>query len=147
MRLWVENSLVPFFPISAHPKIDNNKAVNFSGLLSGLVLLNDNGIFTQELFPDFEKYYSHDFAIIFLINHNSLLRYDKKTERLTTKRFGDQIVEEPVIHGNTLFLIGHGDNETFIHVFDIDTLECLHTERFPFRVTHGFHGTFVPLIK
>ena len=269
--------MIPYFPVSAHPKVDNDKVVNFSGLLNGFILFNDDGIILKEMFPNMEKYYFHDFSItekyyvfyinridvdimrmydgkgtilegfdfkngnkillidkitkerkyfdmpeyydynalhiayaeekgdtlhmyvsfipknfemakietahdfdgcflhkividtaksevtcfklsgtpgempvvsengnIFLINEHFIIKYDTKTDVMSTKRFEDQVLEEPVVYGNKLFVIGHRNNETIITVLDVDTMECLRTEEFPFQIPYGFHGTFLP---
>mgnify|MGYP001051852262 FL=1 len=270
--------LIPYFPISALPKIDNGRAINFSCLMNGFVLFNDKGIILNEIFPDFKQYYFHDFAItdkyyifymnnttidlkkiytgggtildgfsfnkgnkvllvnkktlkrdyyemptyydqnalhigiaeeegdtvklymsfipdkfklaeipsahdfkgcylhrldvntktknitatklsgtsgempvatedgkLFLINEHFLTKYDTKSNRLMTKRFEDQIIEEPVVKDNKLFLIGHKENETILSVLDTDTLEILYTEIFSFQIPYGFHGIFLSM--
>ena len=274
---WVP-PLVPYFPISVHPKIDNDKVVNFSCLLNGFILFDGDGVILTEFFKHDNSYYFHDFSItehyyvfylnninvdvkklydgkgtildsfqfnkgnkilvihkitlcrtyfelpeyydhnslhiahaknktastidmylsfvphnfrisdiktpydfdgcflhriqlnvdtnninaykisgisgempivaddkIFMINANTLSRYDIKTERLSTKFFKGQVIEEPIIAEKKIFVIGHIENKTIITVLDIDTMECIHIETFPFKIPYGFHGTFVPI--
>ena len=268
--------LVPFFPISAHPKVDNGKAVNVSCLMNGLILFDDDGIIATEIFPDLKQYYFHDFHItdkyyifylnrvsmdiasmygkatvlegthlqkgnkvllidretkersyfdlpeyydhnalhiataketrsgvtmylsfipdnfdmaaldsphdftgcyfhkvildtkskevtctklsnvsgempvctgdkVFIINTHTLSMFDTVKDIHYTKNFGNRIIEEPVAHGNTLFVISHSGHDTIIHVLEAETMEEIHTKRFPFIIPHGFHGTFLPI--
>lgn len=268
---------IPYFPITAHPKIDSGKVVNASGLLFMMALFDDDGILFMENFPGGKKYYFHDFAItdshyiiylnnidvdiphmyindgtildgfsfntnnkilivdkltkkktyidipseydrpvlhiahvhqksshnldlymslipssfsisniqsaydfegcflhkfsiinskidtikqvsnihcempvqnngnIFLINKNTLVKCDTKTDQITTITFNNnEVLEEPVLYDNTLFVITHGTNCTNIYTYLADSLAHIHTEKFPFNVSYGFHGTFVP---
>lgn len=267
---------IPYFPITAHPKIDSGKVVNASGLLFMMALFDDDGILFMENFPDGKKYYFHDFAItdshyiiylnnidvdiphmyindgtildgfsfntnnkilmvdkltkkktyidipseydrpvlhiahvhqksshdldlymslipssfsisniqsahdfegcflhkfsiinskidtikqvsnihcempvqnngnIFLINKNTLVKCDTKTDKITTITFHNEVLEEPVLYDNTLFVITHGTNCTNIYTYLADSLAHIHTEKFPFNVSYGFHGTFIP---
>lgn len=80
---------------------------------------------------------------IFLINENTVVRYNLQNDTTSIKRF-DYIIEEPIAQDNVLFVIGHVTNRTILHVLDQDTLETVHTFEFPFETTYGFHGTFVP---
>jgi len=73
---WIP-SLMPYFPITAHPKIDNNKVVNASGMIGMMMLFDDDGIIFVERYPNNETYYFHDFFItpthyIFYLNNVSL---------------------------------------------------------------------------
>ena len=272
---WVP-PIIPYFPISAHPKVDDGKVVNFSGLINGFILFNDDGIILTEIFPNMGKYYLHDFAItdtnyvfylnnidvdvpkmyggsgtilecfsfnsgnkvliidkktkkvkyfempeyydmnalhvahvtedekhihiylafipenfemskietaydfnecflhkitinkkteevnvskltktpgempvvsdgnIFMINTHSVLKHDTKTDTTSTIEFNDQLLEEPVIVENLLFVIGHKKNQTILTVLDSHSSERLHREEFPFQIPYGFHGTFLP---
>tara|TARA_Y100000389_G_C17471252_1_gene531313 strand:+ start:17340 stop:18518 length:1179 start_codon:yes stop_codon:yes gene_type:complete len=267
---------IPYFPITAHPKMDGGKVVNASGLLFMMALFDDDGILFTENFPAGEKYYFHDFSItdshyiiylnnidvnipnmyindgtildgfsfntnnkilmvdkitkqrtyidipqmfdrpvlhiahvvqksstvldiymslipssfsianiksaydfegcflhkfsiinskietikqvsntccempvqsdgmIFLINENTLVKCDTKTDTITTIKFDDEVLEEPVLYDNTLFVITHGKNCTNIYTYIANSLAHVHTEKFPFNVSYGFHGTFVP---
>lgn len=266
---------IPYFPITAHPKIDDNKVVNASGLLRMMALFDDDGVIFMEYFPGNQTYYFHDFAVtdshyiiylnnitvdipkiyindgtildgisfnannkillvdkitkkrqyidipstfdrpvlhiahvhqkssndldiyicltpssfsisdiksahdfegcflhkfsiinskiktitqlsniccempvqsngsIYLINKNTLIKCDTNTDNITTIEF-DEVLEEPVLYGNTLFVITHGENCTRIHTYLADSLTHIHTEKFPFNVSYGFHGTFIP---
>lgn len=267
---------IPYFPITAHPKMDNGRVVNASSLIGMMTLFDDYGIIFSEIFADNQGYYFHDFAItdthyifylnnvsvnilpmyfsddgtildgfgfnnnnkillvnketkerqyvdipneidrpalhiayvkqdgdeidmymafipssfsisdiqtahdfegcylhkikiingkvkntiqisdihcempvqsgenIFLINENTLVRCDTRNDTIKTIHFENEILEEPVLHDNVLFVISHGDNVTNIHAYNADTLIHIHTKRFPFNVSYGFHGTFVP---
>lgn len=81
---------------------------------------------------------------IFLINKNTLVKCDTKTDKITTITFNNEVLEEPVLYDNTLFVITHGANCTNIYTYLADSLAHIHTEKFPFNVSYGFHGTFVP---
>ena len=68
-------STLPYIPISAHPKIDNNTVVNFACYIFGVSVFNTNGLIFNELFDS--NYYFHDFYItdssyIFYLNHIDL---------------------------------------------------------------------------
>ena len=68
---------MPYFPITAHPKIDNGKVVNASGMIGMMALFDDDGIIFVERFPENKTYYFHDFFVtprhyIFYLNNVSL---------------------------------------------------------------------------
>lgn len=269
--------LLPYIPLSAHPKIYNNIVYNFSCYLVGLSLFNDNGIIFNEVFKNNETYYSHDFAIsenyyifylnsvnvnlfdiysqrksllesisllknnkillvhkktlkrtyinvpnnfdhnalhiahieecdrcitmfmcfipdsfslssvknayefehcylhkliiskehnfveikkliyteygempvyndktndIYLINQHNLLKYNVNDSSLKKINFECQSIEEPVLHEDFLYVIGHFGNETYLHIINTISFELIYTHCYPFKTPYGFHGGF-----
>lgn len=85
----------------------------------------------------------HSGKYIFLINENTVVRYNLQNDTTRIKRF-DYIIEEPIAQNDVLFVIGHTNTQTILSVLDQDTFDTIHTYDFPFKTTYGFHGTFVP---
>ena len=80
---------------------------------------------------------------IFLINANTVMRYNLKNDTTSVKKF-DHTIEEPIPQDDVLFVIEHATNKTILNILDQNTLATVQTYEFPFETTYGFHGTFVP---
>lgn len=118
---------LPYFPMTPHPKTENVNGAevvyNASGYNAGLTLFNNHGVVFNELFPNNETYYFHDFHItpkyyVFYLNRMTLDLFNMYTNRKT-------IVESIQFQeGNKVLLV---NRDTFERSYiDAPDMNCLH---------------------
>ena len=83
-------------------------------------------------------------GIIYMVNKHTLLKYDTNKDSCLSFEVHDAILEEPVVHGNFVFLVGHMmyHNKTILYCINKMTLTLVHEHIFDFIMPYGFHGTF-----
>lgn len=85
---------------------------------------------------------------IYLIDENTLYKYDTVKGTCAKKMFGENvIIEEPCVVDDVVMVIGHHHAEpaeTRLYFLYKNDLKTIHVQTFPFEIPYGFHGVFSP---
>jgi carotenoid cleavage dioxygenase-like enzyme len=126
---------VPYFPITAHPKMDNGKVVNASGMIGAMALFDDDGIIFLETFS--EQYYFHDFCIT---DTHYIVYLNKVSVNLTPMYFSDSgtILDGMTFDNNNKILLVHKETKERRYVdvpdpFDRPVLHIAHAHNIDSR--------------
>ena len=80
---------------------------------------------------------------VFLINENTLFKYDTANQTCMKLHFDEGVViEEPCVVDDVIIVIGHFDIVTYLYFINKTSFNIMHTEIFPFKIPYGFHGVF-----
>ena len=83
-------------------------------------------------------------GIIYMVNKHTLMKYDTLINSCFAFDVHDAILEEPVVHGEFVFLIGHmiHESKTKLYCIKKASFKLVHEHTFDFQIPYGFHGTF-----
>ena len=134
--------LMPYTPLSAHPKVKDDNVYNMSCYIAGIALFDSNGVLFNEFFNG-KCYYAHDFAItdnyyLIYLNEVNVNVFDIYSQKKT-------LLESVSLKGAHKILLVHKSTleRTYIDVPDGHTvLHISHTSETEKCIT--MYACFIP---